>query len=560
MRQALFLFLISFSVISAQSINWTEISDNYDLPSSVKIFKGERVSPILKLWYFDVDLSDTTIAVRSYIHPTGKEGITKFNQTVGAIASINGGFFDINGNTSYSAVIYPEELKAQNIEKVNRTAGIYYPTRSLFSLSYNRDPSINWIYHFSNEVSGIYSYTNPTSNTESTPAPKPEMNDGNQMDNIMTGIGGGPSLVKNSISNVTYDEEVFGSGVGLSNSDPRTAVGYTEDNHIIMLVADGRSALSQGVSLTELSQIMIDLDCVEAMNLDGGGSSQMAIGSTLINKPEGSDYQRPIPSILSIVYADSLKKPLKTTFEKIIDSEDDGFSLVGSGWFTSANSGYWGGTKAWLNEVGTGESYAEIIPKLPAEGNYEIYGWWVAASNRRNDTPIIISHSKGIDTVFVDQQTNGSSWQMIGKYTFAGTESDAIYISNFGGSGDGTYIVADAVKIISYDPNILVSYNREYNETVNDYKLFQNYPNPFNPSTVIEFQIPEKYTNNSEEINVELTVYNTLGQLIRVLVSDYKLPGKYKVNFNSEKLSSGIYFYKLKAGSFSAVKKMILLR
>lgn len=560
MRQLLFLFFLSNSILSAQSINWKDISGDYNLPGSVKLYQGEINSPILKLWYFDVDLSDTSIAVRSYIHPAGKDGITNFNQTVGAIASINGGFFDINGNTSYSAVIYPEEVKAQNISSVNRTAGTYYPTRSLFSLDNNRNPSINWIYHFSNEVSGIYSYANPTLNTESNPAPKPEINNGIQMDNILTGIGGGPTLVKNSISNVTYEEEVFfGSGVGLSNPDPRTAVGYTNEYHIIMLVADGRSALSQGVSLTELSQIMIELGCVEAMNLDGGGSSQMAIGSTLINKPEGADYQRQIPSVLSIVYADSLKKPVETTFEKTIDSEDIDFSLVGSGWFTSANSGFWGGTEAWLNEVGTGESYAEIHPKFPAKAEYEVYAWWVAASNRRNDTPFIISHSFGMDTVYVDQQKNGSSWQLIGKYNFAGTASDAIYISDFAGSGNGNYIVADAIKIISYDPNILVALHEKSNVIIHDYKLFQNYPNPFNPATIIEFQIPNALRNNSKEVHIELIVYDALGQVVCKLLNEYKSPGKYKVNFKAEELSSGIYFYKLKAGTFSTVKKMILL-
>ncbi|MEZ4761958.1 MAG: phosphodiester glycosidase family protein [Calditrichia bacterium] len=72
----------------------------------------------------------------------------------------------------------------------------------------------------------------------------------------------------------------FGSGVGFDNGDPRTAVGFTADNRVIMLVADGRSSTwSNGVSLPELANIMIELGCVEAMNLDGGGSSQMALAA-----------------------------------------------------------------------------------------------------------------------------------------------------------------------------------------------------------------------------------------------------------------------------------------
>ncbi len=60
-----------------------------------------------------------------------------------------------------------------------------------------------------------------------------------------------------------------------------------------MFVADGRYTASEGLSLYEFANQMIALGCVEAMNLDGGGSSQMAVGNELINRPEGSTFQRP---------------------------------------------------------------------------------------------------------------------------------------------------------------------------------------------------------------------------------------------------------------------------
>jgi hypothetical protein len=86
-----------------------------------------------------------------------------------------------------------------------------------------------------------------------------------------------------------------------------------------------------------------------------------------------------------------------------------------------------------------------------------------------------------------------------------------------------------------------------------NYYLSQNYPNPFNPSTVINYEIPKVS-------RVTISVYNVLGQEITKLVNREQAAGKYSVDFNAEKLSSGIYFYKIQAGNFSSFKKMILMK
>ncbi len=85
------------------------------------------------------------------------------------------------------------------------------------------------------------------------------------------------------------------------------------------------------------------------------------------------------------------------------------------------------------------------------------------------------------------------------------------------------------------------------------YKLYQNYPNPFNPSTTIEYQIPRQSF-------VKLKVYDVLGNEVSELVNREEQAGNYKVNFDASKLSSGVYFYELQAGSFTQVKKLILTK
>jgi hypothetical protein len=101
--------------------------------------------------------------------------------------------------------------------------------------------------------------------------------------------------------------------------------------------------------------------------------------------------------------------------------------------------------------------------------------------------------------------------------------------------------------------NIPLYVEEEENLIVGDYKLNQNYPNPFNPSTVIEYQLPEND-------NVIIKVYDVLGKEITTLVNEYQNAGRHKITFDASELSSGIYFYRMKAGNFIETKKMILMR
>ncbi len=86
-----------------------------------------------------------------------------------------------------------------------------------------------------------------------------------------------------------------------------------------------------------------------------------------------------------------------------------------------------------------------------------------------------------------------------------------------------------------------------------NYDLSQNYPNPFNPSTTINFVIPKSSF-------VNLSVYDILGRKVSTLINEEKTAGIYKVEFNAINLPSGIYFYKIKAGSFVQTKKMVLMK
>ena len=91
------------------------------------------------------------------------------------------------------------------------------------------------------------------------------------------------------------------------------------------------------------------------------------------------------------------------------------------------------------------------------------------------------------------------------------------------------------------------------NNHITNYILNQNYPNPFNPSTRISFSLPI-----ASRVNLE--VYNEIGQKVKMLVNEFKSAGNYSYDFNAENFASGVYYYRLSAGNFSEIKKMILLK
>ncbi|HID39185.1 MAG TPA: T9SS type A sorting domain-containing protein [Calditrichaeota bacterium] len=91
------------------------------------------------------------------------------------------------------------------------------------------------------------------------------------------------------------------------------------------------------------------------------------------------------------------------------------------------------------------------------------------------------------------------------------------------------------------------------------FSLEQNYPNPFNPSTIIRYRLPARQRIAALSY-VDLAVYNALGQKIATLVKEKQAAGEYRVIFDATGLASGVYFYRLQAGDFTAIKKMILMR
>jgi hypothetical protein len=129
-------------------------------------------------------------------------------------------------------------------------------------------------------------------------------------------VGGGPVIVSGGKPIQAWDAEDFNAEFA-SKRHPRSAIGSTKDGDVWLVIVEGRQALSVGATIDELAQIMVKLGCVDALNLDGGGSSELALAGMVVNRPsDGSE--RPIAN--SILVFDK-KKPRPNELEYVIQGK-----------------------------------------------------------------------------------------------------------------------------------------------------------------------------------------------------------------------------------------------
>ncbi|MCH7964551.1 MAG: lamin tail domain-containing protein [Bacteroidetes bacterium] len=165
----------------------------------------------------------------------------------------------------------------------------------------------------------------------------------------------------------------------------------------------------------------------------------------------------------------------------------------------------------------------------PSSGEPEWVELFNRTSSQLNLKEWTISDLTSTVTITSEDKFIDSNIQQIGKYSYRLKQIDY----------NGTF---EYSKIIEIDVDAPL-----------EFELSQNFPNPFNPSTKINYQIPKLSL-------VTLKVYDVLGNEVATLVNEEKSAGNYEVEFNATTLPSGIYFYKLQAGSFVETKKMVLMK
>jgi len=139
--------------------------------------------------------------------------------------------------------------------------------------------------------------------------------------------------------------------------------------------------------------------------------------------------------------------------------------------------------------------------------------------------------------------------KIINTYTQNSLNSFSKYIS---GNRADIWVAGGGFTIL-YNNNFVSDVEPIHPNLSISFSLLQNYPNPFNPSTTISWQLPAGSWQT-------LKIYDVLGNEVVTLVDEYRPAGKYKVEFNGTGLTSGVYFYQLRAGEFISTRKFVLLK
>ncbi len=273
-------------------------------PKGIEVYRNTTAfnGKSLHAWCVAFDPTNVSLEFRPVLASVNTKPSVLFSAEPGnPLVSINSGFFGTN--VSYSLVHYAEDTKAKNIASLNRplngVSATYYPTRGAFGLGLDGKPSITWIYHVGDV---IYSYPEPSPNElNKAPQPRPDQYfpaNGKSW-NAIHAVGGSPVLIKNGATRITDKEELI--DINNTSARARSAIGYNAEGNVFLLAIEGNNAQGgAGLSLAELAQLMLEMGCTDALNLDGGGSTSMTVNGSLTVKPSDAAGERSVMSAIII--------------------------------------------------------------------------------------------------------------------------------------------------------------------------------------------------------------------------------------------------------------------
>ncbi|GGW30893.1 hypothetical protein GCM10007383_15140 [Arenibacter certesii] len=417
------MFFLSLPLFSQDlGLDWKPREDlNIVLPNSVQVFDaagtladGEPIRAV----YAKVDLRDTNLDLRSMGSNTIRETTLETYKKNGGILALNGGYF---APTSAVSLIVQDGKTVALGPTGDRARGAFGLVDGL--------PEIVWSTG-SKQDGAIWKYSKPGTNKKGVKW-NPEQ-----------AVGAGPVLLKNGEINVTSEEEGFGKGHLIRH--PRSAIGYADENTLLMMVVDGRQAASVGVTLEELAELMLGIGAKEALNLDGGGSSAMVAGSEVVNVPTaitGGNRNSLRKNAGALVLSE--KTPTKHGEIIILDTDSPYYSEVGI-WKNSRDNNYYGETPArssMVNSINKAVYQLENIRR----NTYQLGAWYINDDAHSDEVFYVVHSTSGIDTLSVNQQSisQPGKWEVLGSFHLGA--GDMIEIM---GGGEGKF-TTDAIRLVS---------------------------------------------------------------------------------------------------------------
>jgi hypothetical protein len=306
------------------SQQWTNVDSSFGpLPGSVHIyFTREAIDTApFRAYYLIADLRDKkldfTVDTTLNRRQTPK---TFYNNDDHPLVVVNASFFSYETNRNQNVIIKDGEMVGFNIHTINGrgkdTFTYRHPFGSAIGISKKRKADVAWLFtdsamkypYASQQVLTLekdsiehptFEYINQKT-TVADASHNPNLQPRFKRWKMRTAIGGGPVLLQHGEINITNNEELKFTGKAIHDKHPRTAMGYTGDGKLIILMVEGRNTVAHGAMLEQEAKILKDLGCVEAINLDGGGSSCMLINGNETIKISDKDGERPVPAVFII--------------------------------------------------------------------------------------------------------------------------------------------------------------------------------------------------------------------------------------------------------------------
>jgi len=311
------IFISGLGVLPGLSqLNWTNVSDLYaPLPASMQVFLstdsiGGKPN---RCFYIIADLKDKALDFSSRVGEGKRYTPAQYyQQENNSLLVVNGTFFSFADNRNLNVVMNEGKILAYNVSSVKgKNDSLYtYVTRGAIGIDKRKKADVAWVYTDSSKRWPLQFINGPVSSrTGQDPNPGWQRMKSKRINSpyiknkkwkMQTAIGGGPVLVHDGKVRITNKEEImFVSGE--NDRHPRTAMGYTKEGKLIFLMTEGRNpGIAEGMTLRQQAEVLISLGCVEALNLDGGGSSCLLINGKETIKPSDKEGQRAVPAVFLV--------------------------------------------------------------------------------------------------------------------------------------------------------------------------------------------------------------------------------------------------------------------
>jgi exopolysaccharide biosynthesis protein len=280
-------------------VDWQPIDSlNARLPEGVEVFEGNDHEWPLRAWYVRADVSRPDVSVRVAVSDDedGRETASSFAHDTEACVVLNGGYFIMDASPARHVGLLQvdDSLYQPPTASVRRGEDRFRTARSAIGFTDDDSIDVAWV---ARRDDGLVEVLDPPGHSPGLPDTL-DLTDARSW-HYRDAVAAGPSLVSDGAVRVTVDEEVF-FGTTIPDVHPRSAAGYTASGDLVLLVVDGRQMGSRGTDLHSLAEIMAELGCVEALNLDGGGSSTLVVDGVRLNRPVGGSIERGVMSALTV--------------------------------------------------------------------------------------------------------------------------------------------------------------------------------------------------------------------------------------------------------------------